>query len=144
MLTISEGLVRETLRILLDCGRDGTECVVLWVSTVDRPRAVDSTLHPGHVSGPRGYEIDPTWMHRLWVDLSERHRTVFAQVHSHPADAFHSTTDDEYPAVHSADFVSIVVPRFARPPIKAAEIHASVLEQAGWRRSTFRQEVRVV
>jgi len=136
--------VRETLRTLQFCGRVDTECVVLWISTLDRPKAVAVTLHPEHSSGPRGYEIAPNWMQRLWVDLSDEGRSVCAQVHSHPAAAFHSRTDDEFLAVHVADFVSIVIPRFARPPIRLDEIHASVLKVTGWRRSTFSKEVFVV
>jgi Prokaryotic homologs of the JAB domain len=143
MLTISEGLVRETLQTLRRCGRDEAECVVLWISALDRPQTVEAALHPEHSSGPRGYEIAPAWMQRLWVELSDRRQSVCAQVHTHPDAAFHSHTDDEFPAVHVAGFVSVVVPRFARPPVRLGEIQASVLEAAGWRRSRFSREVVV-
>lgn len=143
MLTVSGGLVRETLRKLRTCGHTDTECVVLWTSTLDQPQTVESALHPQHSSGPRGYKIEPNWLQRLWVDLSDQRRCICAQVHTHPAAAFHSQTDDEFPALHVADFVSLVVPRFARPPIQLGEIHASVLEPTGWRRSTFSAEVVV-
>ena len=144
MLTISEGLVLETLHTLNHCGRRARECVVMWLGPLDQRGIVDLVLHAEHESDPHGYEIDPGWMHRLWMSLSEQKRCVRAQVHTHPKQAFHSETDDAYPAVNAAGFVSIVVPHYARPPISTDEIHVSVLEASGWRRTTFLREVEVV
>jgi hypothetical protein len=144
MISVGEGLVRGTLRTLHECGRERDECVVLWSGPLDAPRSVDRALHPRHDAGRGGYRIDRAWMHGLWVQLAEDGRCLRAQVHTHPCDAFHSATDDEYPAVQSAGFVSLVVARFARPPVHLATIHASVLAPEGWRRSTFAREVRCV
>jgi hypothetical protein len=62
----------------------------------------------------------------------------------HPRAAFHSPTDDTYPAVATAGFVSLVVGDFARPPVPLDAIHASVLTEDGWRRSRFLDEIEVV
>jgi hypothetical protein len=144
MLAVREGLVRETLRVLHRCGRERSECVALWSGRLDTSDLVDEVLHPAHDVGPHGYEINPDWMHRLWVDLSEQRRCLRAQVHTHPRGAFHSPTDDEFPAVHTPGFVSLVVPAFARPPIDVASVHASVVGPDGWLRSSFPKEIRVV
>ena len=67
-----------------------------------------------------------------------------AQIHTHPCGANHSLTDDAFPAVHTAGFVSLVVPEFARPPVDLAAVHASVLTSEGWHRSTLFKEVGLV
>jgi hypothetical protein len=83
-------------------------------------------------------------MHQLWVELARSGRSLRAQIHTHPGAAGHSACDDAYPAVHTAGFVSLVVPRFAHPPVHPRQIHASVLEATGWRRSTLLEEVQLV
>lgn len=43
---------------------------------------------------------------------AQRGELIFAQVHSHPYEAFHSYIDDERPISHRPGFISVVVPRF--------------------------------
>jgi proteasome lid subunit RPN8/RPN11 len=145
MLAIREGLVRETLQTLQECGRrQGGECVVLWIADRDQPDIVSAARHPEHHSSRKGYEIASEWMHTLWVQLSDAGQRICAQVHTHPGPAFHSPTDDEFPAVHLPGFVSIVVPNLARPPVRPPSIHVSVLQADGWRQSSLSREVSCV
>jgi hypothetical protein len=144
MIAIGEGVLRDALAMLNHCGAGRHECVLLFSGPRGRAGVIDEALHPEHTAGPGGYEIDPDWMHELWLSLVQADRTLRAQIHSHPRGAGHSACDDPYPAVHTPGFVSLVVPRFAHPPVDFAAIHASVLEADGWRRSTFMKEVDVV
>ncbi len=45
--------------------------------------------------------------------VHERKEILAAQVHSHPTDAYHSSTDDAYPLVTLLGALSVVVPNFA-------------------------------
>jgi hypothetical protein len=144
MLEMGEDLLREVLVTLHTCGDERRECVALLNGPCDDPYTVDAAVHPVHRSARGGYEIDADWMHRFWIQLARTGCALRAQAHTHPRAAGHSVCDDSYPAVHTAGFVSLVAPDFARPPVRVEDIHASVLEPNGWRRSTFLQEVRVV
>jgi hypothetical protein len=39
---------------------------------------------------------------------------LFAQLHTHAFEAFHSSVDDNYPISHKLGFISIVIPYFAK------------------------------
>ena len=68
----------------------------------------------GHSSAsPFGYEIDDRWLTDLWKRLAASKQSVKAQVHTHPGEAFHSATDDNWPIVSQEGFLSIVIPDFA-------------------------------
>jgi hypothetical protein len=58
--------------------------------------------------------IGPEELHRLNVWLYENKLMLVAQLHSHPGEAYHSETDDEFPVATVVGSVSIVVPDFAR------------------------------
>ena len=60
-----------------------------------------------------GLEARATELPRLNVLLHERNLTLVAQLHSHPTNAYHSSTDDTYPIVTRAGRISLVVPDFA-------------------------------
>jgi hypothetical protein len=53
-------------------------------------------------------------LHRINVWLYEHDMTLIAQLHSHPNEAYHSTTDDTYPIATTIGSLSLVVPDFAR------------------------------
>jgi proteasome lid subunit RPN8/RPN11 len=57
------------------------------------------------VDGDALFEINRT--------LYGRGEILAGQVHSHPADAYHSSTDDHYPLVTLTGALSVVVPDFA-------------------------------
>lgn len=55
-------------------------------------------------------------LHRINVWLFENEMTLIAQLHSHPTEAYHSDTDDEFPIATTIGSLSIVIPDFARHP----------------------------
>lgn len=131
MLRLRGSVWADTVAHLQTCGIDGRECVALWTGPIDEPGVVDQAVHPVHVSTCAHYRIDQEWMHAFHVSLYRERRTMRAQVHSHAGRAFHSRTDDDWPAVNSAGFYSLVVPRFARGPLRAQEMWLAVLRADG-------------
>lgn len=78
--------------------------------------------------------MDSAWLSTFWKELGERREGVRVQVHTHPAGAFHSPTDDEWPVVHMPGFLSLVVPYFARGRPSLEGCHLAELQESGrWR-----------
>ena len=121
----------DTLELLRRCGRGHLECVVLWTGPISTPDIVDAALHPEHSATAWSYRLDPTWLHRLHVDLYQQGRTIRAQVHTHGGKAFHSATDDTYPAVNVPGFLSLVLPRFAVGRVREDEMWLAELAVDG-------------
>jgi hypothetical protein len=121
----------DTLEHLRTCGSRRVECVVLWTGPIDEPGVVDRAVHPAHVSTRVHYRIDPTWMHGFHVSLLRERRAMRAQTHTHAGRAFHSPTDDAWPAVNTPGFCSLVVPRFANEPVRVEEMWLAVLGPDG-------------
>ena len=113
VLQLSEGLLAQTLAELRTCGDGRKECVVYWSGPSEELGYVDEVLHPDHGADIHGFEITASWLDATWRDLARRRRAIRVQVHTHPAEAFHSATDDRYPIVHTPGFLSLVLPDFA-------------------------------
>jgi hypothetical protein len=106
-------------------GMDGLEGFVLWIGVQDGEIfRVQEAVIPQQ-SGLRQEEgvcvvVQGEELHRLNVLLHERNLTLIAQIHSHPTNAYHSSTDDTYPIVTRAGGISLVVPDFALQPFSLA------------------------
>jgi proteasome lid subunit RPN8/RPN11 len=66
---------------------------------------------------------------RLWSICRGRKLTVLADAHTHPHDAFQSQSDRTNPMVARDGHVAIIVPNFARPPVRTQEL--GIFEYAG-------------
>lgn len=53
--------------------------------------------------------------------LYERSEVLAGQVHTHPTEAYHSSTDDEFPLVTLLGGISVVIPNFGDGGLKALE-----------------------
>jgi proteasome lid subunit RPN8/RPN11 len=115
MLRCSTALIDQTLESLRAAGRRGTEGVVLWLAK--RPLADDAviveTFVPEHTAEVDVFRIPPSGMSAMMAHLRARKLVLAAQVHSHPAHAFHSKADDAWAIVRHEGALSIVVPYFA-------------------------------
>ena len=120
VLSISEELLQHTFETLRHCGSGRHECQVLWIGPWQEPDVVSRVVHPQHRSHGFGFQLDDDWITRFWLDLARERLGVRAQVHTHPAEAFHSWTDDEYPIIRTAGFLSLVIPNFAQGEIGLA------------------------
>lgn len=127
-LAVPRALFEQTFDILRDCGKGRAECQVLWIGSWRDSRQVTEVVHPIHRASRGGFHVDDAWLTAFWHRLAERKEGVWAQVHTHPADAFHSATDDAWPMVHLPGFFSLVIPDFA---IGATTLSRSLLAQLG-------------
>lgn len=106
---------------LRDVGRRGLEGFALWAGTREGEIfRVERTLIPAQTGErtPRGVSvrIGPEELHRINVWLYQNKMSLIAQLHSHPTDAYHSETDDEFAVATAAGSLSLVVPDFAARP----------------------------
>jgi len=133
LIRLTGDIVRRTFRTLRDCGRGKSECAVYWTGPSNE-HLVDGIEHPVHSRSPFGYQINDNWLTEFWGRLAQSKRSVKVQVHTHPGEAFHSATDDEWPIVSQAGFVSIVIPNFARGEVSLNEAWVGCLQADGkWR-----------
>lgn len=121
MLRLAKDVVRRTFHTFRECGRGQCECAVFWTGPAGDD-LVDGLEHPIHQRSPFGYEVDDNWLTGFWRHLAVSRRSVKAQVHTHPGQAFHSRTDDDWPIVSQPGFISIVLPDFAagKPSLERA------------------------
>jgi hypothetical protein len=106
---------------LQKAGLCGSEGFALWVG-----RRNGSFFHvseavipaqTGHVTDSGiCVSVGAEELHRLNVSLYTRKLSIIAQLHSHPEEAYHSTTDDAFPIATTAGSLSLVIPDFARQP----------------------------
>jgi hypothetical protein len=128
---MGKGLLSETFAHLRSCGAGREECVVYWTGPLSAPGLVDEVLHPRHWAGRGGYGVDSTWLNRTFGELADCRREIRVQVHSHPREAFHSATDDEFPIVQTPGFLSLVIPDFAAGPVTLDRTYLASLDVSG-------------
>jgi len=111
-------LVSRTLRPLQAAGRGGYEAFVLWGGRTDGsatfrfeeayvPRQTSTRSERGLLVVIEGAEL-----FRVNRDFYSHGLVLAGQVHSHPTDAYHSATDDEFPIITLRGGLSAVVPDF--------------------------------
>lgn len=127
-------LLAETFEQLRVCGEGQRECVAYWVASKAEPYVVRRVVHPEHVSGPFGYEVESDYVNQLFLELRKTDETVRVQVHTHPTLAGHSETDDAFALAPSTGFLSLVFPDFAQGPIGFDGSHLVEMDVQGeWR-----------
>jgi len=107
-----------TRRYLQTFGRKRTEGYLCWsgVPTGTEEVQIRSCIFPPDFepseSSSGHLEIGIQRAFGMGQIVAQREELIFAQVHSHPAEAFHSPIDDARPISHRPGFMSIVVPHF--------------------------------
>ena len=134
---IEASAIRETVEAIRSAGQGGYELFVIWSGTRDDNVFTVAKVHiPDQVSYKLDaglcVRIDGAELHRLNVWLYEAQQVIGVQVHSHPADAYHSETDDTYPVATLDGSLSIVLPFFGRDGWESRDIAAYRLGQHGW------------
>jgi hypothetical protein len=107
---------------LREFGLQGFEGVALWAGVQrDSIFEVTTTIIPKQQASKTfaglQYAVDGDELHRINVYLYQNKLTLFAQIHSHPTDAYHSETDDDYSIITAIGGFSIVIPDFASGPL---------------------------
>ena len=138
---IKASAIRETEEAIRTAGQDGYELFVVWSGTRDYDAFKVAKVH---VPEQASYKLDTglcvrvegSELHRLNVWLYEAQQVIGVQVHSHPADAYHSYTDDTYPIATLEGSLSIVLPFFGRDGWRSSDIVVYRLEQGRWLKLT--------
>jgi len=128
-------IVYEHLR---KAGSNGVEGIALWagkssntvftVETAVIPKQKALRYEDGLL-----YTVEGDELHRLnkWLYLNKL--SLIAQVHSHPREAYHSSTDDEFPIISTVGGISIVIPNFGFGEIsKRSWAVYRLQQQSGW------------
>jgi len=105
--------IRQTVEHLQQAGREHKECVVLWLAGDEaRTLHVQAVFKPEQTARADIFRIPPSAMRDLISTLRSRQLIIAAQVHSHPAAAFHSPADDAWAIVRHVGALSLVLPDF--------------------------------
>jgi hypothetical protein len=111
---ISSALISETITHLQAAGRNGKECVVLWLAEPgDQTLKVKAAYRPEQFARADVFRIPPDSMRSILQMLAANDLMICAQVHSHPMEAFHSRADDAWAIVRHRGALSLVLPYFA-------------------------------
>ena len=134
---IQASAIGETVEAIRSAGQEGYELFVIWSGQLDNDIFTVAQVHIPHQTSYRldsglCVRIDGSELHRLNVWLYEARQVVGVQVHSHPAGAYHSATDDTYPIATLEGSLSIVLPFFGRDGWASSGIAAYRLELGGW------------
>jgi hypothetical protein len=114
------------------------------LSPWDNPLVLTEVTHPKHWSSRYGLRIESDWINQFWTDLAERGLGVRIQVHTHPSEAFHSATDDAYPLLFDAGFLSLVIPDFAMGPVGFRDAYLTEIQPDGaWQQVSISERIIV-
>lgn len=110
---IHRRVLGETEWYLRKAGDLHNECSVFWGGVgTGKMAEVRSVYFPLQTATSVSVQVHPDGVHKMYDLLDQRNEILLAQVHSHPGTAFHSGTDDLFPATFLVGFLSIVVPNF--------------------------------
>lgn len=135
---VSRQLAEETHLYLREIGKQGKEAVALWAGSVhDDIFHVKNSIVPQQVAvvADHGlcYFVSGEELHRINVWLYRNSVELIAQIHSHPQEAYHSSTDDRYPIITSLGGLSLVAPDFASAPFHLRDYAIfRLLPDQGW------------
>jgi hypothetical protein len=131
-------LLEETFRHFRECGCGQDECQALWLSSWSQSDIITKVVHPKHAAHFGGFVVDDAWLNDFWLELGATNMGVRVQVHTHPGEAFHSHTDDEFPIIHTPGFLSLVIPTFGLGPVGFNEAYLTEIQPDGrWKEVTF-------
>jgi hypothetical protein len=83
------------------------------------PVAPSSEPTPSNVESAAAANSRPQW---LWDICKRRGLSVVADVHVHPGGAGQSASDREHPMISRAGHVALILPDFARPPVRTEAV----------------------
>lgn len=113
-IIVPTAIVSETIGILRAAGHASLENMVLWLGR-RRGSEVEvlESLRPTQQVTRLSIQIPARGMAEIFDRIRARRLVVAAQVHAHPAEAFHSQADDHLAVVRHEGALSLVVPEFA-------------------------------
>jgi hypothetical protein len=149
--TIPLSLAEATLDVVQEAGRQGAEVFVLWGAQIRESGAeFRSMIVPEQVAHRTDQgllvTVEGAALFAVNKSIYERGELLAAQVHSHPTEAYHSTTDDSFSLVTLTGALSIVIPDFGRDRLAAVPRWAIYRLAAGtsWVELSSRDRVAIV
>lgn len=143
-VTVLQLVLSRTFEIFRTCGCGRKECQALWISSWTTPDEIVECVHPEHAAHSGGFNVSSAWLTAFWLDLARRNCGVRVQVHTHPGAAFHSTTDDRFPIIHSVGFLSLVIPDFACGPVGFDRAYlCEIADDGSWREVSVEKRLRI-
>lgn len=131
---VGSGVLEETFKHFRECGNGRHECQMLWLSPWDAPAVITKAVHPEHLAHHGGFVLEDHWLNEFWMDLANTNMGIRVQVHTHPQEAFHSPTDDEFPIIHRPGFLSLVIPNCGSGPVGFRDAYLTeIQDDGGWR-----------
>ncbi len=131
MYRLNGEVLEDTFRHLRACGCGRRECQVLWLSSWGSPQDIIRVVHPRHQAHVGGFVLDDQWLSDFWLELGETNMGIRVQVHTHPEEAFHSSSDDEFPIIHKPGFLSLVIPNFGLGSIGFKDAYLTEIQPDG-------------
>ena len=123
--SVPKSVLKATVAELHATGGDKHEAFVLWggqVSDDGCSLAVISALRPAQTASRSDdgllVVVEGDALFAVNKRLYERGELLVGQVHTHPSDAYHSPTDDDYPLVTLVGALSLVIPDFGRAGVE--------------------------
>lgn len=113
-------LLRKTGSYLKFHGLQGNEGMVFWSGCLlhKHDAWIRHCIYPRQKTTPVSVEINLDEIQKINIMLCAQKEFLFAQVHSHPGQAFHSSIDDNYPITFKPGFFSIVIPFFCKKHLR--------------------------
>ena len=148
-LCVPRDAITATWAALRLYGDKGLEGLVLWLGNVVDAVAVVKVAFVPPQSSIRGedgvgYFVTSETLFQLNRELHRSGLRLIAQVHSHPNEAYHSSTDDAYAVVTTEGGFSIVVPNFAVDDADPTECAFYRLLGGQWTDLSLRDVDRIV
>lgn len=114
-IIVNRRVVADTIAELRQRGAATTERFALWLGKRAASLVTIAELYvPRYEAASDYFHVDRQEMARLMIHLRERGLMIGAQLHTHPAEAFHSLADDRWAIVRHVGALSIVLPEFGR------------------------------
>lgn len=135
-LRVASQVLIEGYEFMRSAGRMYLEGMVLWAGKQQGQIFTITDLIIPKQKGLRTSEgvcaiVEADELRRLNIFLYQNSLELAAQVHTHPTEAYHSSTDDEYAIATTVGSFSIVVPNFAVVNYALAECAVYRLDAQG-------------
>jgi hypothetical protein len=130
-------IVEATQSHLRSTGQQGFEGMALWAGRLegDYFQVTDAVIpqQQGHrTEHGLAVSVPGDELHRINIWLHRNRLRLIGQIHSHPTEAYHSDTDDQYAIATALGSLSIVVPDFAVRPFQLEDCAAYRLSTRPW------------
>lgn len=116
---IQKSILDKTISELQRIGLDNKEGIVYWIGNLNGDVAkINEAIFAGDYPEFENHQyyakVPLESSFKIAEKIHQSGKLLFVQVHSHPADAFHSPIDNARPISHRVGLISLVVPYFGQ------------------------------